>query len=706
MKRRLVRLMLIGITAIALTGCSNLNEVIPPSNDELIEENEDTEDTDKEDSDNEDDNSVSSEGVARGNDSYVLARFPMADSFYVYDSETDSLRGINRYEMAEKTPNANPDIYRLYNEYDYYRSSLIGEGDGFFFFQDSVAFEEGGNSQSIVYAVKEDDYKIYDVWRNNGDGFIQGCEFYNGYIYIDYNIGYDENYTSLGEDVVCFKYDRITDSFTEGEVSDGLKKIIRAAGDIGAHIRRSGNFCNAHVFDECGYLPAVKDGELILIDSDGVTKNIPGVEEGYNAYYAESNIFTILVDYETGTGTVCVYDIKRDEIKEIIGDYTADRLLGKNGTKYYYSRTDSPEYGIKHNYIYEYDSESGNNRLLYDVKFAPGSDIFPGVEGFTLTDSFIYYVGFDSGSIFWVPVKIDDPSKEYPRIDLGSEELFNYGTIEYLSNTYECPDCNTDLVCTYVEYPVLNEYPSYNIDKINTVIASLSAKTEDMKNRCNETMETMRGLLAQNAEVIAGMKEIHTQISATNEAVKNIAEASQIITDISSQTNLLSLNASIEAARAGESGRGFAVVATEIGNLADQSGNAAVKISQIVKNLVEESEKSVATIEEMSVGFEKQNTQINSTGDDVKAMVSEVNAIANETEVIADQISDLNSAKESLVSIISELSAVSEENAASTQETNASMEELNATFSLISDSAGQLRQLASELQDKISFFTT
>jgi len=496
MKRRLVRLMLIGITAIALTGCSNLNEVIPPSNDELIEENEDAEDTDKEDSDNEDDNTVSSEGVARGNDSYVLARFPMAESFYVYDSETDSLRGINRYEMAEKTPNANPDIYRLYNEYDYYRSSLIGEGDGFLFFQDSVAFEEGGNSQSIVYAVKEDDYKIYDVWRNNGDGFIQGCEFYNGYIYIDYNIGYDENYTSLGEDVVCFKYDRITDSFTEGEVGEKLKKIIRAAGDIGAHIRRSGNFCNAHVFDECGYLPAVKDGELILIDSDGVTKNIPGLEEGYNAYYDESNIFTILVDYETGTGTVCVYDIKRDELKEITGDYTADRLLGKNGTKYYYSRTDSPEYGIKHNYIYEYDSESGNNRLLYDVKFAPGSDIFPGVEGFTLTDSFIYYVGFDNGSIFWVPVKIDDPSKEYPRIDLGSEELFNYGTIEYLSNTYECPDCNTDLVCTYVEYPVLNEYPSYNIDKINEYMKGVAQSFIDedhdemsINNSCEEHSE-------------------------------------------------------------------------------------------------------------------------------------------------------------------------------------------------------------------------
>ncbi len=468
MKRRLVRLMLIGIAAIALTGCSNLSEVIPPSNDELIENNENN-DEDIDDAEDEDDDNdhLSSEGIAHGANSYVLARTPLSSFFYVYDSETDSMRQIDRCEIANESPNANPDIYRLYDDYEYYMSTLIGEGDGFLFFQDSVAFEEGGNSQSIVYAVKEDDYKIYDIWRNSGDGYLSGCEFYNGCIYIDYVIGYDENYRSLGDDVDCFKFDRKTDSFTELEVDAGLRKIIQKSNDLEAHIRRSGNFCNAHVYDECGYLPAVKDGELILINSSGDAKTIPGFEEGYNAYYDESHVFSILMDYETGVGTACVYDIKNDAITEINEEYSADRLLGKNGTKYYYSVSNNEEYGIKHNYVYEYNTENGNNKLLYDVKFAPGSNIYPGVEGFTLTDSFIYYLGFDNGSIFWVPVEIDDPSKEYPRIDMGAEELFNYGTIDYLSNTYKCPDCDTDLVCTYVEYPVLNEYPSYNIEKIN-----------------------------------------------------------------------------------------------------------------------------------------------------------------------------------------------------------------------------------------------
>ena len=243
-----------------------------------------------------------------------------------------------------------------------------------------------------------------------------------------------------------------------------------------------------------------------------------------------------------------------------------------------------------------------------------------------------------------------------------------------------------------------------DIDKINSVIDTLSGKTVDMQATCDGTVSTMEELLAQNSEVVRSMKEIHAQISATNDAVKNIAEASKIITDISSQTNLLSLNASIEAARAGESGRGFAVVATEIGNLADQSGNAAVKISQIVGNLVAESAKSVATIEAMSVSFEKQNEQINTTGDDIKAMAQEVAEIAKETDEISRQVKNLGNSKESLVGIVSDLSAVSEENAASTEETNAAMEELNATFTLINHSADQLQILARNLNDNISFF--
>lgn len=78
------------------------------------------------------------------------------------------------------------------------------------------------------------------------------------------------------------------------------------------------------------------------------------------------------------------------------------------------------------------------------------------------------------------------------------------------------------------------------------------------------------------------------------EAVKKINELADAIMDITSQTNLLSLNASIEAARAGEAGRGFAVVAGEIGQLADQSKDTAMTIQKIV----DESNTAVDNVKE------------------------------------------------------------------------------------------------------------
>ena len=243
-----------------------------------------------------------------------------------------------------------------------------------------------------------------------------------------------------------------------------------------------------------------------------------------------------------------------------------------------------------------------------------------------------------------------------------------------------------------------------DIEGITANIDELTEYANRMKEACDSAMDALNQLLKQNENVVSSMQVIDTQIRATNDAVKDISQASEIITDISSQTNLLSLNASIEAARAGEAGKGFAVVATEIGSLATQSGEAAVKINDVVKNLVAESEKSVKTIEELNQEFEAQSQQLDQTRNDMTSMADGVQNVTDSSVMIADKVQNLGRAKNSLMEIIEDLSAISEENAASTQQTNASMEELNATFELINTSARDLKQLATQLNQEMSFF--
>ena len=243
-----------------------------------------------------------------------------------------------------------------------------------------------------------------------------------------------------------------------------------------------------------------------------------------------------------------------------------------------------------------------------------------------------------------------------------------------------------------------------NIENITSEVSEMDRFAEEMKEACDKSMSSLDKLIKQSEEVTASVKDIGDTINSTNDSAKSISEFTQAITDIATQTNLLSLNASIEAARAGDAGRGFAVVADEIRQLADQSSDSAEKIKSIVEQLLADSASSVSVLEKLNESFSVQAEQLDSTKSNMEIMSGNVASVKETSSSISVQVKSLYDAKNGLMEVISDLSAISEENAASTEETNASMEELNATFAIISESANKLQSLAEELKDNISYF--
>lgn len=238
------------------------------------------------------------------------------------------------------------------------------------------------------------------------------------------------------------------------------------------------------------------------------------------------------------------------------------------------------------------------------------------------------------------------------------------------------------------------------VDNVN----NLAEASDAMGKAGDASTETMQVLSVSNDRTSEAIGAIGEQIRLTDESIKKISVATELITSIASQTNLLSLNASIESARAGEAGRGFAVVATEIQKLAVQSNDAAVEIQQIISNLMSESQKTMDEMKQADGLMKEQQEKLNDTKLKFGEVSTGIDVSRDGTEKIRVCADSCNSARTRVIDVISNLSAISEENAASAEETTASMQELNATINMLANEATKLKDISAELNEEMKFF--
>ena len=243
-----------------------------------------------------------------------------------------------------------------------------------------------------------------------------------------------------------------------------------------------------------------------------------------------------------------------------------------------------------------------------------------------------------------------------------------------------------------------------NMSAINSEAVTLNDNSDKMNRAGQNVSESMTLVLTSSHTASDIIAQLIEQVNETNKAIASINEAVELISDITSQTNLLSLNASIEAARAGQAGRGFAVVASEIKQLADQSSQGADSIKNMADNILEKSNRSVILTGRMKELAEQEQTDIGNAKEsfDILNRIIEENAAIAQT--VMDKTKNLEALKLDIINSVSELSAISEENAASNEEVTARVTEIAESVNRISEDTQTVRKVSSDMKELMDYF--
>lgn len=245
---------------------------------------------------------------------------------------------------------------------------------------------------------------------------------------------------------------------------------------------------------------------------------------------------------------------------------------------------------------------------------------------------------------------------------------------------------------------------SDKIDILFKNVAELDKSAGLIKTNNENAAAQMSIVMAAAQSSVDAVDGIAEKIQESNLAIDEISKCVSVIEEISSQTNLLSLNASIEAARAGEAGKGFAVVAEEIRHLSDSTAESAQEIKQIIEKVVKLSEatvdyanKVVKTTEEEQQNISDTQQQFAILSDAVTNSLDNIYDIKNVTDI-------LENIKSHLVTATSNLGAIAEELGASAQEASANCHTVAQTCNDTELSTRMMQKADKDMMDDIEFF--
>lgn len=236
-----------------------------------------------------------------------------------------------------------------------------------------------------------------------------------------------------------------------------------------------------------------------------------------------------------------------------------------------------------------------------------------------------------------------------------------------------------------------------HIEEVEAVSRSIGDSMDQAKKDVMDGKDSLKMLLEQVESSEHAGNEVVADIGELEEYMKNMQSIIELITNVATQTSLLSLNASIEAARAGEAGRGFAVVATEISNLANQTQGATVNITEVIGNVSEKLEIAIKAIEQLMSNNAKQSEAAETVAGSFEKIAGSTQDADEQGRRLEQVVGNLATANAGIVESVQTISAVMEEVTAHSNETNSTCDRntdiVNQVAELVEDLSRQAQSL-------------
>jgi methyl-accepting chemotaxis protein len=289
-------------------------------------------------------------------------------------------------------------------------------------------------------------------------------------------------------------------------------------------------------------------------------------------------------------------------------------------------------------------------------------------------------------------------------------------SVKQLSATMEETTAENDKITQNAESASLGceknlkyiESTNTTVENISNILESISSQTQKMSQISQNTYEAAEESEKIINNAISNMEEIESSTVESKDLINRLGERSEeigriieIITNITEQTNLLALNAAIESARAGEHGKGFAVVSDEIRMLAEQSANAAKDISNLIKQIQNDTVSAVLSIDR-SYSTLKSGIELVKTAGESFEKMKELQEISNqEAQKIALYSTQTSQYGAEIAEVISNTRDITSNSlneiksiALATSSQAAAMQQITASFSVIDNIAEDLLKLS------------